>query len=167
MPLSTALTALNAHIGDPRAGLPEEVFLFASSITPMVNVDLLVRDRVGRILLSWRDDPFCGQGWHVPGGVVRFQEGLLDRLQKTALRELGCAVLLATATPEFTEFIRSDGPRERSHFITFIYHCRLPENLDAPPHTARPGETGHLAFHEHFPENMIPVHHYYRKYFRS
>ncbi|MDR2604028.1 MAG: hypothetical protein LBC55_01570, partial [Desulfovibrio sp.] len=63
--------------------------MFTSSITPMLNVDLLVRDDAGRILLSWRDDALCGTGWHVPGGVVRFQETLAERVRKTALQELG------------------------------------------------------------------------------
>lgn len=165
--ISELISSLAAYANDPGKGLPEELFLFASSITPMVNVDLLVRDSKGRILLSWRDDPLCGKGWHVPGSIVRFQESLLERLQKTAVSELGCEVILETPQPEFIELIRPDGARARSHFVTFIYHCRLPGDMDSPPHTAKQGEAGHLAFHGNFPENMIPVHHVYRKYFRS
>jgi colanic acid biosynthesis protein WcaH len=131
----------------------------------MVNVDLLVRDKAGRILLSWRDDILCGTGWHIPGGVVRFQETIIERLQKTALNELGCEVLLENPEPEFTEFIRPDGPRERSHFVSFIFHCRLPDGQDLSSIKRCPGEAGYLAFHEKFPENMIPVHHFYSKYF--
>ena len=159
--------AVAGRIGDPRAGLPEDVFLFVSSVTPMINVDLLVRDTAGRILLSWRDDALCGTGWHIPGGVVRFQERLLDRLRKTALAELGCEVLLEDPEPEFLEFIRPDGPRERSHFVTFLYRCRLPAGQEELSSNPPPGEVGHLAFHEVFPENMIPVHGVYRRYFRS
>lgn len=162
-----ALSALKSRIQDPHAGLPEDIFLFASSITPMVNVDLLVRDSAGRILLSWRDDEFCGQGWHVPGGIVRFRERLLERLQRTALAEFGCPVRLEAPEPELVEFFRPDGQNVRGHFITFIYHCRLAENPDTPPDAAKPGEVGHLAFHASFPENMIPVHNYYRKFFSS
>lgn len=165
--LSAALAAVKPHIADPRKGLPEEVFLFVSAITPLVNVDLLVRNAQGHILLSWRNDVLCGQGWHVPGGIVRFQEGLVTRLQKTALAEFGCEVILEPREPEFAEFIRPAKNPERSHFISFIYHCRLPEGIVAPPHEAAPGEAGYLEFHEFFPENMIPVHHFYRKYFRS
>jgi colanic acid biosynthesis protein WcaH len=162
-----ALHLISELAGDPRAGLPEELFLFISSITPMVNVDLLVRDDAGRILLSWRDDALCGTGWHVPGGVVRFQETLTERVRKTALLELGCEVVVTDPTPEFVEFIRPDGPRERSHFVTFLYHCMLPAELETPPRNRPRGEAGHLAFHAAFPENMIPVHHVYRRCFRS
>ncbi len=163
--LSTALAQINSCIGDPRQGLPEEVFLFASSITPMVNVDLLVRNNEGHILLSWRDDRFSGRGWHVPGGVVRFKEPLIDRVQKTALNEFGCEVRLTSPIPEYIEFIREDGPPERSHFIAFVYNCRLPEGITNPPLKVAPGTVGHLAFHEFFPENMISFHYCYRKYF--
>lgn len=54
----------------PEKGLPEPVFEFVSSVTPMVNVDLLVRDENNRILLSWREDKFSGNVWHIPGGII-------------------------------------------------------------------------------------------------
>lgn len=66
--LKIYIEGIRDYIDDPRNGLPEELFLFATEITPMVNVDLLVRDDEGRILLAWRDDDIYGTGWHVPGG---------------------------------------------------------------------------------------------------
>ena len=39
---------------DPTIGLPETLFEFATRITPMVNVDLLVRNFKKEILLTWR-----------------------------------------------------------------------------------------------------------------
>ncbi|MDR2391572.1 MAG: NUDIX domain-containing protein [Planctomycetota bacterium] len=162
--MNAALQTLDSLIGDPRQGLPEEIFLFASSITPMVNADLLVRDDEGRILLSWRDDEHSGQGWHVPGGIVRFQETLEERLQKTALREFGSPVEFDPRPLEHVEFIERDH-RERGHFVTFVYACRLPAGWNAASQPWKPGEAGYLAWHAAFPENMIQVHHYYRKYF--
>jgi ADP-ribose pyrophosphatase YjhB (NUDIX family) len=99
--------------------------------------------------------------------VVRFQETLAERVRKTALQELGCEVVLTATTPEIVEFIRPDGPRERSHFVTFLYHCKLPAGLETPPRNPPCGEAGHLAFHDAFPETMIPVHRVYRRFFRS
>ena len=162
--IDAALQTLAAAVGDPRRGLPEGVFLFASSITPLVNVDLLVRDGAGRILLSWRDDEFCGRGWHVPGGIVRFQETLEERVRKTALGEFDSSVEFDPRPLEHVEFIDPDR-RERGHFVTFVYACRLPAEWSAAGQRRRPGEAGYLAWHGGFPENMIPVHRYYRKYF--
>ena len=66
--LQRALHAIESTLDDPHRGLPEELFLFVSRITPLVNVDLLIQDDRGHTLLTWRDDEFHGAGWHVPGG---------------------------------------------------------------------------------------------------
>lgn len=78
----------------PEKGLGDDLFLFASTLMPVVNVDLLVTNRHGQILLTWRDDGHCGTGWHIPGGCIRFRESLMERAQKTARRELGHEVVL-------------------------------------------------------------------------
>ena len=86
------LEKVRDEISNPKDGLPEEIFLFATEITPMVNVDLLIKDKDGRILLSWRNDRFYDKGWHVPGGILRLQETFEQRIQLTALEEIGCRV---------------------------------------------------------------------------
>ena len=73
----------------PEKGLGQELFLLVSSLTPIVNVDLLVYNAKGQFLLTWRNDPHCGQGWHVPGGCVRFRESCEERIKKVAQQELG------------------------------------------------------------------------------
>ena len=73
---------------DARNGMPEEVFLAISTLMPIPNVDLLIRDESGRILLSWRDDMYFGKGWHIPGGCIRFKETMLERVKETAILEL-------------------------------------------------------------------------------
>lgn len=81
MILTKALDLIEKQIKDPTVGLPEEVFLFISRITPMINVDLLIKDESGRTLLSWRDD-YTGKGWHVPGGIIRYKEKIDTRIKK-------------------------------------------------------------------------------------
>lgn len=44
MNFTPLIAPLEAAIGDPCQGLPEEVFLFVSRVTPMINVDLLIQD---------------------------------------------------------------------------------------------------------------------------
>ena len=92
------LDSISSYIGQndisPERGLPQEVFLEVSSIIPIPNVDLLLLNDEGKILLSWRDDIYYGKGWHLPGGCIRFKETMLDRVHKTALAELGCDVLV-------------------------------------------------------------------------
>ena len=68
-PLRRCIETLEAAIGDPKRGLPEDVFLFVSRIIPLIAVDLLIQDDRSRTLLTWRDDEFYGPGWHAPGGI--------------------------------------------------------------------------------------------------
>jgi colanic acid biosynthesis protein WcaH len=63
-----ALAVLDSWAVNPAAGSPYELFLFISRLVPMVNVDLLIYDEEGRILLTWRDEEIHGVGWHIPGG---------------------------------------------------------------------------------------------------
>ena len=56
--LGNLVQELQAITGDPTQGLPEDLFLYASQITPLVNVDLLIKDEVNGVLLTWRDDDY-------------------------------------------------------------------------------------------------------------
>ena len=80
MKTSTAITILEDDIGAQSTGLPQEIFYFVSRTTPMVNVDLLIKDERKRTLLAWRNDALAGEGWHLPGGIIRFKEKIEERL---------------------------------------------------------------------------------------
>lgn len=162
--LSELLQQVSQYIEKPEEGLPEEVFLFATELTPMVNVDLLIRDRDGRILLSWRNDPFYEQGWHVPGGILRLKETFEERIQKTAMQEIGTRVNHA-AQPVETVPIIVKNMKTRGHFITFVYECRLPEGFEIDNGTKKESDAGYLAWHQECPDNILKVHSFYRKYF--
>ena len=63
-------SAFEALAPNPECGLSDEVFLSLTRLTPMINVDLLIRDGAGRVLLTWREDQFYPAGWHIPGGII-------------------------------------------------------------------------------------------------
>jgi hypothetical protein len=56
----------------------------AVTVSPELSVDLPVQDDIGRILLTWRHDVAYGPGWHIPGGIVRYKERAMDRIQPLA-----------------------------------------------------------------------------------
>ena len=56
MNIHKVIEFLDKQISNLSLGLPEEIFLFVSRTTPLVNVDLLIKDENGRTLLSWRDE---------------------------------------------------------------------------------------------------------------
>jgi colanic acid biosynthesis protein WcaH len=157
-----AIKFLDNQISDPSLGLPEEIFLFISRITPMVNVDLLIKDENGRTLLSWRDDSLIGTGWHLPGGIIRFKENLEKRLLKVAETEIGAAVEFDPVPIAINQIIRSHNTR--GHFISILYKCFLFGKF-IPKNTGLSNkDKGYLMWHNSCPENLLEVHKIYRKY---
>lgn len=50
--LTKIIDILESSIQNPSKGLPEELFLFVSRITPLVNVDLLIKNEQNHTLLT-------------------------------------------------------------------------------------------------------------------
>ena len=165
MDLSDHIRGLDSFIPDARTGLPEEVFLFVSRLTPLVNVDLLIQDEAGRTLLTWRDDGLSPLGWHVPGGVIRYMEPAAERIRAVARGELHAEVDFDAAPLAINELIFPDQP-VRGHFYSLLFRCRLRTPLEA----ARRYDPGSpkrdsWLWHATFPQNMIPAHEMYRPFF--
>ena len=132
MNIKDAIEILDQQVANPSAGLPDELFFYISRVTPMVNVDLLIKDELGRTLLSWRDDQYSGKGWHLPGGIVRFKESLETRVKKVAETEIGALVDFDSNPIAINQIIHNKS-KNRGHFISILYKCSLstaylPEN---------------------------------------
>lgn len=124
---------------DPRQGIGTEALDAISCLTPIVNVDLLIKNPEGKVLVSWRDDDICGSGWHLPGGIVRYKENLLDRVHKTAVAELGVDVNVDEKPLEINEIILEQ--EKRGHFISILYMCKPVEEISVKTETTlTPGE---------------------------
>ncbi len=158
-----SIARLEAEIAEPSKGLAYDVFLFASRITPMINVDLLIQ-KGGKTLLTWREDCYGEPGWHIPGGIVRYKETLGDRILKTALAELGAAVKYAASPLAVTEFIHPSR-KDRGHSISLLYRCLLTSGPDkARKYKSGPPKPGQWAWLGKCPENLLPTHEVYRRY---
>jgi colanic acid biosynthesis protein WcaH len=158
---------LNSLEQDPSRGLPEEIFLFVSSLTPMVNVDLLIQEEGGRTLLTWRDDGYYPPGWHIPGGIIRYKEKIENRVKAVARKELEAEIDFDPVPLAVHEII--DARRKaRGHFISLLYRCRLVTRL-LENRRFQPGRPAadQWMWHEAFPKNMIPPHKIYRSFFRE
>lgn len=161
--LKTITTELWHTIDDPRKGLPEEVFLLVSAITPMINVDLLIKDNERRTLLVWREDKY-GPGWHIPGGIVRFKETIEQRIHEVARQELGAKVKFQDTPTAIRQVIVPDR-NERGHFISLLYCCQLQSPLDcAREYISGKPSNGQWKWHEKYPDDMLKVHEMYRKF---
>lgn len=153
---------------DASEGLPEELFLLISSLTPIPNVDLLITNDENQLLLAWRDDEYFGTGWHFPGGCIRFGETMEERIQKTALKELGTEVEVLGEPITVRDVICKDRcgleyPNERGHHITILYECRLPKGFYIDNGSKKENQEGYLKWFDFIPKNLLNVHDVYEE----
>jgi hypothetical protein len=158
-----AIATLDAAVPNPSMGLPDDVFYYISRTTPLVNVDLLIKDETGRTLLSWRNDPFAGTGWHLPGGIVRFKETLETRVEKVAEAEIGLPVQYDPIPLAIHQIIHQER-QIRGHFISLLYKCSLPGTFVPKNEGLSKEDGGYLMWHYGCPSDLLSVHEIYRKY---
>ncbi len=145
--------------------LPEELFLYISSITPLVNVDLLIKDDSGRVLLTWRDDSYYEPGWHVMGGIIRFKETFKDRVHAVARIELG-ATVKSDMVPLAMNQVIHPSRSVRGHFVSLLFKCML-TSLPDEARRFKSGSPlpGQWYWHTTPPPNLISVQEIYRPFF--
>lgn len=165
MDLNNTFIKIKKIINDPTKGLPEDVFLFVSEVTPMVNVDLLIKDENNRILLAWRDDEFAGKGWHIPGGIVRYKETFETRVNQVALDEIGTLVQFNSKPIDINQIIIPN-QQTRGHFISLLYECILSDKYILPNNNVKETDVGYLKWHDKYPDNFLEVQKIYKKYFK-
>jgi colanic acid biosynthesis protein WcaH len=155
MTIHEAIKFLDKQISNSSLGLPKEVFLFISRLTPLVNVDLLIKDENGKTLLSWRNDQYAGVGWHVPGGIVRFKENLETRIMKVAEEEIGAKVDFDPVPIAVNQFICSHNTR--GHFISLLYKCFLSGKYIPKNKGLKKSDNGYLMWHNFCPEDLVKI----------
>ncbi len=163
MELTKIIDILESSTQNPSKGLPEELFLFVSRITPLVNVDLLIKNELNQTILTWREDNFY-TGWHIPGGIIRYKETIAERVKAVAKNELGTEVEVGTVPLAMNEKINTTR-NTRGHFISLLYQCRLvtqpSESLRCKGSSPKPYE---WMWHSTCPSNLIKPHDMYRKF---
>lgn len=140
---------------DATNGIGEELYLAISQLTPSINVDLVVKsDNRTKTLLAWRDDRYYGPGWHVPGGVVRFKEKLLDRVHKVAKKELRSELNFVDGPIGFHEMFNNTRD-VRGHFISFVYEVKLATPLAEDQIAGALPRNGQCQWFDECPKNLI------------
>lgn len=72
--------------------LDKEIFSSVVEHTPLVSIELMVRNQNGQVLLGQRvNEPACGY-WFVPGGRIHKDETLDDAFTRTVKSEIGLDV---------------------------------------------------------------------------
>jgi colanic acid biosynthesis protein WcaH len=110
--------------------LDEDTFLTVVEATPLVSVDLLVRDDTGAVLLGWRTNRPAQGCWFVPGGRIQKNERIADALRRIAVREVGHVLERADLFGVFDHFYPDnyfDRAGISTHYVVIAYAGRLPE----------------------------------------
>ncbi len=159
-----AIQYLIESVPDKFTGLPQSIFYFVSQLTPLVNVDLLIKNNRGQTLLTWREDTYYGPAWHIPGGIVRFKETFEKRLEAVARHELGATIEFNPAPLTVQQKIHPQRD-VRGHFISILFRCQLTSGLDST-RSFMDGDpqNGQWSWHDRAPENLLSVHDSFRPY---
>ena len=164
MNIADAIEILDKNVPNQSVGLPDELFYYISKTTPLVNVDLLIKDENRRNLLAWRNDQYAGSGWHIPGGIIRFKETFDERIQKVAQFEVGVANIQYNSTPLALNQIILNDYEIRGHFISILYECFLSSTFIPENKGISKDDTGYLSWHESCPDALFELHEIYRNF---
>lgn len=164
MNIADAIDLLDIEVSNPTDGLPDEIFHYISGVTPLVNVDLLIKDENKRTLLAWRNDPVAGTGWHIPGGIIRFKETFKQRIQKVTQLEVGVDDIKYDPTPLALNQIILKDCKIRGHFISILYGCFLSREFIPENKGLCDTDSGYLKWHDSCPDKLLKTQEIYRKY---
>lgn len=118
--------------------LPPEQFLRVVELTPLVSIDLVVRDGHGRMLLGARENRPAQGAWFVPGGRIGKNERIEAAFKRICEAELGYAPPFASARfLGVFEHLYDDNFAGAAgfgtHYIVLAYtFAGAPEALDLP-----------------------------------
>lgn len=114
--------------------LNDEAFLSIIDATPLVSIDLIIRDVTGAVLLGKRDNRPAQGYWFVPGGRIRKNETIESAFKRLCEVELCLEMNISEA--------RCLGPYDHiykdnfagktgigTHYVALAYEISLPEGL--------------------------------------
>lgn len=126
--------------------LPEDVFIEAVKVLPLVSVDLVVVNSFGQMLLGLRRNAPARDWWFTPGGRVRKNESsghCLRRIAQTELGLVGEEAQSAQLMGVWDHFYEDSAYSTKisTHYVNLPYCLRLsrPLQVDTLPtdqHTA-------------------------------
>ncbi len=167
----SASSRQTAEVAEPAtagARLPADTFRTVVASTPLVSIDLLVRDGEGRYLVGQRRNPPARGSWFVPGGRIRKNERLADALARLCEEELGSGTRVRDAVfrgayEHFYDVNFAGEPGASTHYVVLAYEMAL-EATDGLP------QAQHGAYRWLTPAQLLAdpeVHAYTRAYFAA
>jgi len=114
----------------------DEKFLRIVDATPLVSIDLIVRNEHEEVLLGWRVNRPAQHSWFVPGGRIRKNERVKEALQRISQRELGVAIADAKLVGVFDHiyddnFLGAAGVN--THYVVLGFAAKLSSQAAITP----------------------------------
>ena len=118
--------------------LSEEQFSIVVRLTPLVSIDLVIRNIAGRILVGCRTNEPAKGSYFVPGGVVRKNEHLDAAFARILLAETGIVGLRSNGRfLGVFEHIYDSNRREEegygTHYVVLAYEIAAPQDAAPEP----------------------------------
>lgn len=119
------------------AFLSESTFQTIIGATPLVSIDLIVKNARGEVLLGYRTNRPAQGYWFVPGGRVQKNERLDKAFLRLTEAELGMAIERSEASfMGVFEHLYDDSAFDEAvstHYVVLGYELELDISLDALP----------------------------------
>lgn len=156
------LVRLLKIIADEDKGfIPDPAYRAMHKLVPWPAVEVLIYDKGGRFLLSYRDDDF--KGWHIPGGYMRpgesYQEACNRHVRKEKIADR------VTNLQLIASHVWLEGEHPMGYPVSLIFSC-LTVGVDEVT------ERDDLKWFSEIPTNTIPENHpsflaYFQKWFKG
>lgn len=115
--------------------LPFETFKTIVASTPLISIDLIVRNPQGEILLGKRTNRPAKGYWFVPGGRVLKDESLECAMSRLTKVELNVESSKATFKGVYQHFYDDNFSQDNftTHYVVLAYELALDEQLLSLP----------------------------------
>lgn len=144
-------------------------FAIVVAATPLIAIDLIVRDSLGHVLFGLRRNPPALGCWFVPGGRIFKNENLDDAFRRIARDELGIDMMrsqsrLVGAFEHFYDTNFLGEPGSDTHYVVLAHAVDVASSSVKPP---RLQHSEYVWLHESAVVRHPDVHPYAKAYFPS
>ena len=123
--------------------LDKPTFSTVIESTPLVSIDLVVKNKQGEALLGERLNKPAKGDWFVPGGRILKNESLANAFKRLTLEELGQEFTIdqAELLGPFDHFYNDNvfGDEFSTHYVAIAYVLTLDDNLNSLPMNVQHG----------------------------
>ncbi|MBT81107.1 MAG: GDP-mannose mannosyl hydrolase [Alteromonadaceae bacterium] len=116
--------------------LPDDTFRTVVDSTPLVSIDLIVKNSEGQVLLGKRNNKPAKDFWFVPGGRIQKNETMSDAFTRLCKEELGLEKRISDAVflgPYEHFYNDSIFDNVSTHYVVLGYQITLDRSLGKLP----------------------------------